>query len=327
MTTDPWGLDDGPEIDPGPIPPECLPSRAPRSDRLVPVFDDGLVTLYHADALDVIEEAIEPGTLACLLTDPPYGQAFDGKGESAGANLRGDGARGGMRTVRRLLGALEDRWCPRAISFVFCHGESFPDFKDVLDTRLAFRNALIWTKGGGGPGDTSQDFARNFEMIVHSNRGARPLLGSRDGCVLPFKRTGRSRLHPTEKPIPLLRYLLGKAMAAGELAPNGRPAIAFDGFAGSASMLIAARQLGIRAIGAEIDSRWVGPAVERLRQTEIAAVQVPRAAPLTGSLFADVGPPDAVRDPDDVAVPEPEAGGEIAEVGAGPAKGADLANV
>lgn len=270
---DPWGLcgDEDAPIEPGPTPTWALPERgSPRDRPLVPVFDDGLVTLYHADALDVVEEVIKPGTLAALVTDPPYGQAFDGKGESAGANLRGDGARGGMRTVRRLLGALESAWCPEAIAFVFCHGESMADFKDTIEARMAFRNALIWDKGGGGPGDTSQDFARNYEMVLHFNRGQRPLLGKREGCVLRgFGRTSRDRLHPTEKPIALNRYLIGKAIAPGELAPNGLPAIAFDSFAGSASALVAARQLGVRMIAAEIDGRWIGPAVQRLRQTEI----------------------------------------------------------
>ena len=255
-------------LDAGPIPAEFLPARPPRHDRLQPVFDDGLVALYHADALDVLEEVVEPGTIACLCTDPPYGQAFSGSGASAGADLRGDGARGGMRVVRRILGALESRWCPEALAFVFCHAESYGDFKETIETRLSWRNALIWNKGGGGPGDCSQDFARNFEMVIHANRGQRPLLGSRDGCVLDFKRTPRDRIHPTEKPVPLVRYLLSKGVAAGEVAPNGRPAIAFDAFGGSASMLVAARQLGIRAVACEIDGRWIGPAVERLRQTE-----------------------------------------------------------
>lgn len=72
---------------------------------------------------------------------------------------------------------------------------------------------------------------------------------------------------------------------------------AFDGFCGSASALVAARQLGVRMIGAEIDGRWIGPAVQRLRQTEIpvrdpapklsGTLALPDLEPGPGSASAD----------------------------------------
>lgn len=61
--------------------------------------------------------------------------------------------------------------------------------------------------------------------------------------------------HPNEKPVPLMRDLLSKL-------PDGFTVI--DPFMGSGSTLVAAQQLGIRAIGFDIDRKWCDVARDRL---------------------------------------------------------------
>ena len=64
-----------------------------------------------------------------------------------------------------------------------------------------------------------------------------------------------SRLHPTEKPQALLRYLIGK------LAPES----VLDPFGGSCATLLAAADLGVKSIGIEIDERNCERAAQRLQ--------------------------------------------------------------
>jgi len=66
------------------------------------------------------------------------------------------------------------------------------------------------------------------------------------------------RVHPVEKPVPLLSYLIQRHCPPGGLV--------LDCFAGSGSTLLAARLLGRQAVGIEIDERYCAVAVERLRQ-------------------------------------------------------------
>jgi site-specific DNA-methyltransferase (adenine-specific) len=72
-------------------------------------------------------------------------------------------------------------------------------------------------------------------------------------------------VHPTQKPVgvlvPLLRY---------SCPPGG---LVLDPFLGSGSTLLAARQLGLRAIGIEREERYCAAAVARLT--------VPTAEPVT----------------------------------------------
>jgi DNA modification methylase len=66
--------------------------------------------------------------------------------------------------------------------------------------------------------------------------------------------------HPTVKPIALMKYIITL------LAPPGNP-ILLDPFAGSGSTLIAAKELGISAIGIEKEPEYAEIAQKRLENT------------------------------------------------------------
>jgi adenine-specific DNA-methyltransferase len=67
-----------------------------------------------------------------------------------------------------------------------------------------------------------------------------------------------NRLHPTQKPVAALKPLISAFSQPGELV--------LDPFAGSGSTLVAARELGRRFIGIELDPLHHATAAGRLRQ-------------------------------------------------------------
>lgn len=71
----------------------------------------------------------------------------------------------------------------------------------------------------------------------------------------------RGALHPTEKPVDLLRPLIEYACPVGGLI--------VDPFAGSAATLVAARLSGRRAIGIEANEQYAERAAKRLAQTTL----------------------------------------------------------
>lgn len=220
-------------------------------------YDDGRVRLYHGDARDLLDDS-DPLGVDLLLTDPPYGVGYEGRTKRAGGTIRGDGTRQGVRLVRQVLSSLARHWTPDAHAYLFCGWDSWPDFYDAASSHLTIKNALIWDKDTVGTGDTACEYGRSFEVVLYGQRGRRALAGGRQQSILRGYRAPdyRRRIHPTEKPVELLAYLIEKSCP-----PDG---LVVDTFAGSCATLLAAQRTGRRAIGVEVDERWIADAVRRL---------------------------------------------------------------
>ena len=65
------------------------------------------------------------------------------------------------------------------------------------------------------------------------------------------------RFHPTQKPVDLMAWCINHAPKADTI---------LDPFMGSGTTLVAAKQLGRRAVGIEIEEKYCAIAVQRLAQ-------------------------------------------------------------
>jgi DNA modification methylase len=224
-----------------------------------PYYDHNGITIYHGDCREVLPQIGGPVDL--VLTDPPYGMAFGGF-RGVDMNVSADGARQGIRLVRQAMFEMREALnINGAHLYMFCHWESWPDFYDALSAYMPIKNALIWHKDRGGMGDVEVEYARDYEVILDAATSRRPLHGRRDGAVIkgyPPEGNTKTRDHPTQKPDGLLRYLIGKSTAPGDLV--------LDPFMGAGSTIRAAKQLGRRAIGIEIEERYCEIAARRLSQ-------------------------------------------------------------
>lgn len=224
-----------------------------------PYYEQDGITIYHGDCRDV---TLADGSVSLLLTDPPYGMAFQSGRAKAGksAAIRSDGVRQGIRTVRGALSHLSPAFSADLHALVFCHWESWPDFYDSLSAHFTIKNALIWWKRGGGMGDLRVEYAKDYEVILFGVRSLdRHLNGARRGAVLECPRVPPSRRHvPFEKPVDLLGDLVTRHSDAGDLV--------LDPFMGSGSTLVAAKNCGRRAVGIEIEERYCEIAAKRLSQ-------------------------------------------------------------
>ena len=231
-----------------------------------PYYEAGGVTIYHGDCRDIAPD-LPRSAVDLVLSDPPYGMAFVSGMRTASelGAVRSDGVRQGIRSVRAALNALTPTYSDNAHFLVFCHWESWPDFYDNLSHLFSVRNALIWHKNRGGMGDLRHEYAKDYEVVIFGARSrAREISGRRDGAVLSgFKPvSGNSREHPTEKPVELLQYFVGKHTDAGGLV--------LDPFMGSGATLVAAKNLGRNAIGIELEERYCEIAARRLSQEVLA---------------------------------------------------------
>lgn len=215
-----------------------------------PYYNHDGVTIYHGDCLEVLPDISEVGA---IITDPPYAvptviaqtrEVFRNTGDLSIAETA---YRVHAKEWGRLLGGDGRLFC-------FCDGASYPSLYRAAYSRFNLA-LLVWNKGRIGMG---REFRKSHELILHGWLSSTPIFG--DG-------TGRSdileadpvrsdvRLHPAEKPAELLRQLL--PLCAG---------VILDPFMGSGTTVRAAKDLGRKAIGIEIEEKYCEIAAKRLSQ-------------------------------------------------------------
>lgn len=234
-----------------------------------PYYRDDSVTLYHGDCLEITAWTAAD----VLVSDPPYGmnlllEARFTKCRVCGAPSR---SRSGTCKAHRETVVFEA---------VTVSGDSTQETRDAA-LRLwgeekpglifgtwkvprpeSVRAVLIWDKGAvlDGCGDLSIPWGLCHEEVYVRGQGwdARDV-GRTQGVIRVQRLVNGSHArpdHPTPKPIPLMERLIEKCP----------PGVIADPFAGSGSTLIAARNLGRKVIGVELEERYCELIAKRLDQ-------------------------------------------------------------
>lgn len=225
---------------------------------MTPYYEDDLVTLFHGDCREVTEWLAAD----VLVTDPPYGRAWrQGEVKSAGSS------KAHARNTASLTGIANDDTTAIRDAALLAWGGDRPAvvFGDLMlappaGTKLvcAYRKPV-----DAGLRGAMNGVRRDLEAIYLMNRGWQSGIGGRTSmfatsAVLVGSPNGvvaKAGGHPHTKPQDVMQELIG--LVPGTIA---------DPFAGSGSTLVAAKQLGRRAIGVELDERYCEIAARRLAQ-------------------------------------------------------------
>lgn len=137
-----------------------------------------------------------------------------------------------------------------------------------MDERMEFKQMVVWDKGKIGLG---WHYRRSYETVLVAQKGK--------GKTRWFDRTNRveniirpgdygikkiipqAHDHPTPKPVALAAHFIKLHTRKGDLV--------LDPFLGGGSSAVAAKQLGRRFIGIELEKRWCQLAVARLEATPV----------------------------------------------------------
>lgn len=211
-----------------------------------PYYDKDGITLYCGDWRDVVSDL---DRFDLMLTDPPYGIL----------NLQGTGSTPCIRKSRRQQGSgtLKNRILNRSN----VEWDIAPTAKELLTLFEKTSKRIIW---GGNyfplpptravlVWDKCQPWTNFSQVEIAWTNLERP------AAIFKHDKSDiDDKMHPTQKPLPLMQWCIG---LAGEDSHT-----ILDPFAGSGTTLVAAKLLGRRAIGIEIEERYCEIAVNRLRQ-------------------------------------------------------------
>jgi site-specific DNA-methyltransferase (adenine-specific) len=203
---------------------------------LKPYYQDGAVTIYHGDCRKILPE-IDPFDL--LITDPPYG-------------------------VKKAkwdvfpTGFLKTAW-EKTTGGALIFWSNFDLERIPLEIGEKQKNTIVWFKPNL-PAlwmfDRSR-LATCWEPIFYfAKKGFEPKERVTDHFAFNYPSNGINRMHPTEKPIKLIQKLI--QVFDGQYI--------LDPFMGSGTTLRAAKDLGRKAIGIEIEEGYCEMAAKRMSQ-------------------------------------------------------------
>jgi len=221
---------------------------------VIPYYADDLVTLYHGDCREVLPSLSRP-LAHTVLTDPPFSmpaQLYSGRAWQrswADTSILS----GWWDSVMAIITPMV---MPDGHVLVFCDDSAYPAFYPAVYSRWPNLGCLVWDKGRPGMGTA---WRSSIELIIAARGQSAYWAGGAASSILSFAPTHHSqRIHPVDKPEPLLRALIEPTTPASGLV--------LDPFAGGGSTLAAARSLGRRAIGVELDEKYCELAARRLSQ-------------------------------------------------------------
>ncbi len=221
-----------------------------------PYYEDDAVTIYYGDCREILP-TLEPVDL--VLTDPPYGERTHAGARTRIGRIENvalvDFASVSGSTLRAIFGGIScSRWLVATMQW-----QHIAELEHNPPTGWNFVRMGIWVKPNGAPQFSGDRPSMGWEGIGIFHRDNVKLRWNGGGKRAVWTYNAVTSDHPTEKPLPLLREFAGLFSD-----PNGT---ILDPFMGSGTTLRAAKDLGRKAIGIEIEEKYCEIAAKRMSQS------------------------------------------------------------
>lgn len=237
-----------------------------------PYYQAGGVTLYHGDCLEILDAL--PHRCGALITDPPFaftGGISNGRSSEASDQFFTHWWRSVCDKATRAIGADGSGfvWCdwrtagPIAQGFTRKEEQSYEPWR-VSQMLFHYREM----PGQGSPFRSSVDMVAYCRGPEHRNP---PISASQHNLISSFWRYGKHEHHPSEKSIKLAGMFVDWSTG------NGRAVL--DPFAGSGTVLLAAKARGIDAVGIEMEEHFCEVIANRCEQGTLELIAECNAPP------------------------------------------------
>lgn len=240
-----------------------------------PYFSDESVTLYLGSCEEILPSI---ASVQHVITDPPYSAHVHGNARRNASSMDPSRQRYGKNTPRNVdlgfthltpelrafcaeqFARVAERWV-----LVFSDVESDHLWRDDLTAHgLDYVRTGAWHKVGSTPQFSGDRPATAFEAITICHPAGKKRWNGGGShawwsvpIVLDRSRKGGERLHPTQKPLPLMEALVDQFTDEGETI--------LDPFGGSGTTAIAAAEMGRKCIVVERDEKHAETIAQRVQ--------------------------------------------------------------
>jgi len=231
--------------------------KAKNSIKQGDVFVLGEHLLVCGDATDtsLLKQTIQNRKISLILTDPPYGVAYvESKQGLQQGNKHSVILNDQLQTeteyadfTQKWLESIKPFLTSKNSIYIFNSDKMLFALREGMQKAdLHFAQLLIWVKTQAVVGRL--DYLPQHELIAYSWFGRHAFKKSKDKSVLVYPKPSKSTIHPTMKPIGLIRRLILNSSNIGETV--------YDCFGGSGSTLIACEQTRRKCVTVELDPHY-----------------------------------------------------------------------
>ena len=216
--------------------------------------------LYNGDCLEVMDKLIEEGIkVDMVLTDIPYGEVNRAK-ESGLRKLKKGNADVETFELSELLPRIENI-CNGSI-YIFCGIEQVSEIRKFFREKDMLTRLCIWEKNNPSPINCQHHWMSSIECCVYAKKKGATFNEHYKSCVWRNP-VGRSKIHPTEKPLKLFTYLVETSSNEGDTI--------LDCCLGSGTTGVACVNTNRKFIGIELDINYFNIASKRIEEAFLNA--------------------------------------------------------
>lgn len=210
----------------------------------------------------LVSRLVGKDKISVILVDPPYSVAVVESKQwlnpkSQHKAISNDGLvsdKAYQSFTEAWLGAVKPHLAPKNSVYIFNSDKMLlPTVQALKASGGKFAQLLIWVKTQAVIGRL--DYLPQHELIIYGWFGRHAFHKSKDKSILVYPKPTKSKLHPTMKPIGLLRRLILNSSSVGD--------VVYDGFVGSGSTLLACEQTNRRCLAVELDPEYCQIVISR----------------------------------------------------------------
>ena len=231
--------------------------------------------IYNVDFKEYIKN-IKDKSIDLVVTDPPYKTTKRGisKNTTTGGIVRSEEGKSGkmfkfnnikpIEYIKELYRVLKDG----SHCYIMTNHINLQEILNTAtDCGFHFIKSLIWNKGNKIMG---QSYMSQFEYILFFRKGKHKKInncGTSDIINIQnikTKNNNGENIHPTEKPVELMKILIENSSKEGE--------IVVDPFIGVGSTALACLMSNRKYIGFELDEKYYNTCIERIDNYELSTM-------------------------------------------------------
>jgi DNA modification methylase len=229
------------------------------------ILGDHRLVCGSASDKESVEKAVGENKIRQILTDPPYGVAYveNRPKDTIMGNISVDKIIQNDRLqtdqeysdfTKSWLELLKERMQTYNTIYIFNGDLMICALRHgIQQAGFYFSQIVVWVKGGGA--SARKDHLPQHELIAYGWYGRHKMERAMSKSVIIYPKPHRSSLHPTMKPVGLLRKLIENSTKIGE--------IVYDPFGGSGSTLIACEQFKRKCAMIELDPNYCSTIIQR----------------------------------------------------------------